>query len=216
METFSALLAICAGNSLVPGEFPTQRPTLMFSSIFVWINSWVNNHEAGDLKSHCAHYDVIVMVVMGELVLSSFSIIYQQWEDTSRWNRSPWKTNTHLSCRTIPLQLMTWWFKDTGHQQPWYWWNYPEYSSMQSISLWVSKQPFNIRHLKIIPPILLPHLLDDNELRVYSWRSKSLERRWSPALEDHDLWNSSKMLCTFLCIWKMANATEASSQIFHI
>ena len=25
-ETFSALLAICAGNSPVPGEFPTQRP----------------------------------------------------------------------------------------------------------------------------------------------------------------------------------------------
>ena len=26
METFSALLAICAGNSPVSGEFPTQRP----------------------------------------------------------------------------------------------------------------------------------------------------------------------------------------------
>ena len=26
METFSALLAICAGNSPVPGEFPAQRP----------------------------------------------------------------------------------------------------------------------------------------------------------------------------------------------
>ena len=28
METFSALLAICAGNSPVPGEFPTQRPVM--------------------------------------------------------------------------------------------------------------------------------------------------------------------------------------------
>ena len=26
METFSALLALCAGNSPVPGEFPAQRP----------------------------------------------------------------------------------------------------------------------------------------------------------------------------------------------
>ena len=26
METFSALLAICAGNSPVTGEFPAQRP----------------------------------------------------------------------------------------------------------------------------------------------------------------------------------------------
>ena len=26
METFSALLALCAGNSLVTGEFPSQTP----------------------------------------------------------------------------------------------------------------------------------------------------------------------------------------------
>ena len=26
METFSALLAVCAGNSQVPGEFTAQRP----------------------------------------------------------------------------------------------------------------------------------------------------------------------------------------------
>ena len=35
METFSALLAICAGNSPVPGEFPTQRPvTRSFDGYF--------------------------------------------------------------------------------------------------------------------------------------------------------------------------------------
>ena len=35
METFSVLLAICAGNSPVPGEFPTQRPvTLSFDVYF--------------------------------------------------------------------------------------------------------------------------------------------------------------------------------------
>ena len=37
METFSVLLAICAGNSLVPGpgEFPTQRPvTQSFDGFF--------------------------------------------------------------------------------------------------------------------------------------------------------------------------------------
>ena len=35
METFSALLAICAGNSLVTGEFPTQRPvTRSFDILF--------------------------------------------------------------------------------------------------------------------------------------------------------------------------------------
>ena len=34
METFSALLAICAGNSPVPGEFPTQRPVTRSIDVF--------------------------------------------------------------------------------------------------------------------------------------------------------------------------------------
>ena len=34
METFSALLAICAGNSPVPGEFPTQRPATQSFDVF--------------------------------------------------------------------------------------------------------------------------------------------------------------------------------------
>ena len=34
METSSALLAICAGNSPVPGEFPTQRPVTRSFDVF--------------------------------------------------------------------------------------------------------------------------------------------------------------------------------------
>ena len=34
METFFALLAICAGNSSVPGEFPTQRPVTRSFAVF--------------------------------------------------------------------------------------------------------------------------------------------------------------------------------------
>ena len=34
---------------------------LMFSLICTWINSWGNNHEAGDLRCHRAHYDVTVI-----------------------------------------------------------------------------------------------------------------------------------------------------------
>ena len=36
---------------------------LMFSLICAWINSWVNNREAGDLRRRLAHYDVIVIYV---------------------------------------------------------------------------------------------------------------------------------------------------------
>ena len=46
METFSALLAICAGNSPVSGEFSVQTPvTRSFDVSFICtrINGWVNN-----------------------------------------------------------------------------------------------------------------------------------------------------------------------------
>ena len=55
MEIFSALLAICAGNSPVTGEFPSQRPKTRSFDVF-WINSWVNNHEAGALRRRRAHH----------------------------------------------------------------------------------------------------------------------------------------------------------------
>ena len=66
METVSALLAICAGNSSVTGEFPTQRPVTRSFDVFLmlicdWINVWVNNRGAGVLRRHRAHYDVIVI-----------------------------------------------------------------------------------------------------------------------------------------------------------
>ena len=63
METFSTLLAICAGNSPVPGEFPAQRPvTQSFDVSFARINGCVNNREADDLRRHRGHYDVNVMI----------------------------------------------------------------------------------------------------------------------------------------------------------
>ena len=37
------------------------RGVLIFSLICVWINGWVNNRQAGDLRRHRGHYDVNVM-----------------------------------------------------------------------------------------------------------------------------------------------------------
>ena len=34
---------------------------LMISLIFAWINGWINNGEAGDLRRRHDHYDVTVM-----------------------------------------------------------------------------------------------------------------------------------------------------------
>ena len=89
METFSALLAICAGNSPVPGEFPAQRPV-----IAVWINGWVNNREAGDLRRYCAHYDVTVMII---------------WYNTGFWCRHSLLSHPILRTNSSPM-LVLWAF----------------------------------------------------------------------------------------------------------
>ena len=83
METFSALLALSTGNSPDTGTgvfHKGQWPgALMFSLIFVWLNGWVNNREAGDLTRHLAHYDVTVMWECSELRQVGWSSPSVQW-----------------------------------------------------------------------------------------------------------------------------------------
>ena len=70
----------------------------MFSLICVLINGWVNNREAGDLRRHRAHYDVIVMSggiehrvididLQGHLALSiqetAFNVALLYWSSSS-------------------------------------------------------------------------------------------------------------------------------------
>ena len=49
------------GHRWIPRTKGQWRGALMFSLICSWINGWVNNHEAGDLRRHRAHYDVTVI-----------------------------------------------------------------------------------------------------------------------------------------------------------
>ena len=54
------------GNHRSPANSPHKgrwRGALMFSSICAWINGWLNNREAGDLRRHRAHYGVIAMTL---------------------------------------------------------------------------------------------------------------------------------------------------------
>ena len=79
METFSALLALCAGNSLVSGEFPSQRPVTQSFDLRLNKRLSKNNRDAGDLRRHRAHYDVIVMWIPAliPLRLSSNSKVFK-------------------------------------------------------------------------------------------------------------------------------------------
>ena len=49
-----------------------RDPELWFSLICAWINGWVNNSEAGDLRRHRAYYDVIVMQEFGQATDTSY------------------------------------------------------------------------------------------------------------------------------------------------
>ena len=65
METFPRCWSLVRGihrspmNSQHKGQW---RGALVFF-ICAWINDWVNNREAGDLRRHRAHYDVTVMTL---------------------------------------------------------------------------------------------------------------------------------------------------------
>ena len=65
METFSTLLAVCAGNSPVPGEFPAQRPVTRSVDVFFDLrpNKRLSKQTWGWWfeRRHRAHDDVIVM-----------------------------------------------------------------------------------------------------------------------------------------------------------
>ena len=71
METFSVLLALCEGNPLVTGEFPSQRPVTR--SFDVFFDLCLNNRDTADLRCHHAYYAVTVMWIES---CSSTSCIY--------------------------------------------------------------------------------------------------------------------------------------------
>ena len=58
-------------NSPYKGQW---RGALMFSLTCVWINGWVNNREAGDLRRYRAHYDVTVMLSRPHCVYKCISL----------------------------------------------------------------------------------------------------------------------------------------------
>ena len=75
METFSALLALCAGNSPVIGEFPAQRPVTWIFDVFfdLSLNKRLSKQSRpGDLRRHRAHYDVgVIHSLISQTILSA-------------------------------------------------------------------------------------------------------------------------------------------------
>ena len=102
METFSALLALCAGNSSVTGEFPSQRPVVRSFDVFficAWTNGWVFHRDAGDLRRYHGHNDITVMI--------KCQVCHIMWIGYFFWTLYPclhW--NTMSKCRGLMGMLI--------------------------------------------------------------------------------------------------------------
>ena len=99
METFSALLALCEGNSPVTGEFPPHKGqecgALMLSLICAWTNYWANNGDTGDLRRHRAHNDVNEMANLKKTCNFGVSIVSANGH--ARW----WPCLGHIFVRYL-------------------------------------------------------------------------------------------------------------------
>ena len=65
IENFPRYWPFVRGIHRSPVDSPhkgQRRRALVFSLILAWTNGWTNNRDAGDLRCHRAHYDVIVTI----------------------------------------------------------------------------------------------------------------------------------------------------------
>ena len=96
METFSVLLAICEGNSPVPGEFPTQRPvTRSFDNFFdLRLNKRLS-------KQYRAHNGVIVMTRKCYIDVVTYPCPYLN-DGLTYLAQTSWQTGTRVIFKRLP------------------------------------------------------------------------------------------------------------------
>ena len=169
IETFSALLVICAVNSPHNCQW---RGALMFSLICVWINGWVNNREVGDLRRYRAHYDVTAMYAL----LTTAMIVYPNNQPTCVDNAQ----------KNIFLQIEQAWVHlvailstviatprpfipndvcDLNDQQ-----NYGWYQELKCTSKYILRSKSNGDYLKLIFMVNAQHILS---LQMHIWKHVS-------------------------------------------
>ena len=115
METFSALLAFVRGIHRSPMNSPHKgqcHGALMFFFIYVWINDWVNNREAGDLRPFHAHRDVTVMSSLCRLTRnksSNLRITGPLWGTPLVPSGFPSQRASYAETFPCHDVIMTWW-----------------------------------------------------------------------------------------------------------
>ena len=83
-EIYQSMMTSSNGNNFritghLCGEFTGNwrgQWAFMFSSICVWINGWVNNREAGDLRRYRVHYDVTLITLVHNQIMQETNCMY--------------------------------------------------------------------------------------------------------------------------------------------
>ena len=68
------------GHRWIPRTKASHAEFWCFFLSAPWVNGWVNTREAGDLRRHRAHYDVIVMMNLTPLRIQSIWILMEDKE----------------------------------------------------------------------------------------------------------------------------------------
>ena len=103
METFSALLALCAGNLPVTGEFPAQRPVTLSFDVFFYLClnkrfskqswGWWFETPSRPLWRHCNN--TVVSKTIGEIWIKTQTFLFKKMhfkmlsEDCQPWWSDP-------------------------------------------------------------------------------------------------------------------------------
>ena len=138
METFSALLAFVPWIHRSPVNFPHKgqwRRALMFSLICTWINGWVNNREAGDLRRHRGHYDVTVMYKVNVYLMYKVSKSLLNFIELEH---ADWRPFMRLKYTTFTETKMSSFWRNFHHWLHWKlsFWQLPVQPVMNISSKW--------------------------------------------------------------------------------
>ena len=109
MEIFSALLALCAGNSPVPGEFPAQRPGARSFAVFLDLRlnkrlskqswAWWFETPSCPLWRHCNDELGSHFWFVKHTVILSYALAHtHMWHMERTYDYSPEDDRTNYSC----------------------------------------------------------------------------------------------------------------------
>ena len=184
METFSALLAICAGNSPVPGEFPAQRPVTRSFDVFfdMRLNKRLSKQSWGwwfetlsrPLWRHC---NVIVYVCSTSHTLwvdGALSLRIVSEDEPTKW------TFDTITTSSLRRNAVVAWFNVIPiYREKNVSWCYPVYKCYEIITFPRNQMKLINKHL-LVPFHISLHL----HFRCFKWfaaRTAFLhsEKKWS-------------------------------------